>query len=155
MKTLYVNPGQRVSITCDHCGGTHAAKVPLHIRGNTPVKARCRCGNAVDVIFEFRQAYRKPTCLRGLWQKHVTDVVGRAAQIRNLSQSGLKFSTRWWRDIHDDDVLILTFTLDNVQRSTIHKQILVKYIDNQMIGAQFCLEDQFSYQKEIGFYLMR
>jgi hypothetical protein len=31
---------------------------------------------------------------------------------------------------------------------------MIKYIDKQVIGAQFCPEDQWSYQKEIGFYLM-
>ncbi len=149
-----MNPKQQISITCDHCGSTHTARVPIHIRGNTPAKVNCPCGAAVDVTFEFRRAYRKSTFLQGLLQRHATDVVGQAAQIRNLSQSGIKLTTRWWRNIHKNDVLALSFILDNPQRSKIDKRVIVKYIDNQVIGAQFCPEDELSYQKEIGFYLM-
>lgn len=76
------------------------------------------------------------------------------AQVRNISQHGIKFTTRGWRDIHPDDVLTLVFTLDNGQRSEIDKQIIVKYVDKQTIGAQFSPEDQHSHQTEIGFYLM-
>jgi hypothetical protein len=154
MKKAYVTPKQQVSITCDECGGTYTNKVPTHIRGNMLVKARCRCGHDIDMIFEFRQAYRKPTNLRGLLQKHVTGTKGQAIQVQNLSQGGIKIVTREQREIHHDDICMLTFTLNNPQRSQIDKQIRVKYIDGQMIGAQFCPEDKFSYQKEIGFYLM-
>ncbi|ETX08314.1 hypothetical protein [Candidatus Entotheonella palauensis] len=154
MKKLYVNAKQQVTITCVHCGGSYTTTVPLHIRGNTPATAKCPCGEAMQVVFEFRQAYRKRTFLQGLLQRHVTDVVGQAAQIRNLSQSGLQLTTRWWRNLHTNDVLSITFILDNPQRSKIDKRIIVKYIDQKVIGATFCPEDQLSYQKEIGFYLM-
>ncbi|WP_143300961.1 hypothetical protein [Candidatus Entotheonella palauensis] len=127
MKTLYVNPKQQVTLICDHCGGSHTMAVPLHLRGNTPTKAQCVCGQSTHVVLEFRRAYRKNTFLQGLLQRHVTDVVGQAAQIRNLSQSGLQLTTRWWRNLHINDVLALTFILDNPQRSKIDKQIRVKY----------------------------
>jgi hypothetical protein len=154
MKTLYVNAKQEVTISCDHCGRTHNTKVPLHIRGNTPVQAKCLCGQTTDVTFEFRQTYRKNIFLQGLLRRHATDVVGQTAQLRNLSKSGIKFTTSWWRNICPHDILSITFILDNPQRSKIDKRVMIKYIDKQVIGAQFCPEDQWSYQKEIGFYLM-
>ncbi len=154
MKTFYVNSEQKVTIVCEHCGGVHTTKVPLHIRGNTKAKAQCLCGKTVDMTLEFRNTHRKSTFLQGLLQRHVTDVVGQAAQIRDISANGIRLTTRWWRNIHKHDVLSLTFVLDNPQRSKIDKRIMVKHIDKQVIGAQFCPEDQLSYQKEIGFYLM-
>ncbi len=154
MKTLYVNSQQEVTISCDACGGAHTTKVPLHIRGNQRTKAKCLCGRILEVAFEFRRAYRKDTFLQGLLQRHVTDVVGQAAQIRNLSQNGVQLTTRRWRHLHKHDVLMLSFVLDNPQRSKIDKRVMVKYIDKQVIGVAFCADDQLSYQKEIGFYLM-
>ena len=154
MKKIYVTPKQQVSITCDDCGGTCTNKLPMHIRGNVPVKAKCRCGHDIDMIFEFRQAYRKSTNLRGLLQKSVSDSERQLVQVQNLSQGGIKITTRERHNFHHDDVCMLTFTLDNPPRSQIDKHIQVKYIHGQMIGAQFCPEDQLSYQKEIGFYLM-
>ncbi len=154
MKKLYVNPNQQVTITCDQCGNAHTTKVPLRIRGNEPTKVRCLCGAAIRATFEFRQMYRKPTFLQGLLQRHATDVVGQAAQIRDLSQGGIKLTTRWWRSVHKNDVLALTFILDDPQRSKIQKRVIVKHMDQQVIRAQFCPEDELSYQKELGFYLM-
>ncbi|PON18249.1 hypothetical protein C2W62_08915 [Candidatus Entotheonella serta] len=154
MKTLYVNSEQEVTISCPACGGAHTTKVPLHIRGNQPTTAKCLCGRAIDVTFEFRRTYRKNTSLQGLLQRHVTDVVGQAAQIRNLSQNGVQLTTRRWRNFHKHDILTLTFILDNPQRSQIDKRVEVKYVEQQLIGVAFCPEDQLSYQKEIGFYLM-
>jgi hypothetical protein len=154
MKKIYVTPTRQVSIICDECGGTYTNKVPTHICGNVLVKARCRCGHDTDLIFEFRQAYRKSTSLRGRLQKHATGTKGQAVQVQNLSRDGIKFATSEWHNIHQADLYTLTFTLDNNQRSTIDKKIQIKYIDGKMIGAQFCPEDQLTYQKEIGFYLM-
>ncbi len=129
-------------------------KVPLHIEGNEPIKIKCQCGAIIRATFEFRRTYRKPTFLQGLLQRHVTDVVGQAAQIRDISQGGIKLTTRWWRNIHQNDILSLTFVLDDPQRSKIQKRVIVKYMDKQVIGAEFCPEYELSYQKELGFYLM-
>jgi hypothetical protein len=154
MKKIYVNPKQQITLTCDHCQHTYTAKVPLHIRSHTPIKVKCRCGSIADVLFEFRQAYRKTTSLQGLLRLPATDVTEQAAQIRNLSRDGLQLTIRRWRHIDRHDIIAITFVLDNPQRSHIDKRAMVKYIDKQVVGAQFCPEDQLSYQKEIGFYLM-
>ncbi len=154
MKKLYVNSKQHVTVPCDHCGNAPTMKVPLRIRGNQPTKVRCQCGAAIRATFEFRQTQRKSTFFQGLLQRHVTDVVGQAAQIRDLSQGGLMLTTRWWRNLHKHDVLSITFVLDDPQRSKIHKRIIIKHIDGQILRTQFCPEDELSYQKELGFYLM-
>ena len=154
MKKIYVTPHQQVSITCDECFGTYTSAAPKHVRGNAVVKARCRCGKDLEVIFEFRQAYRKPTQLHGQLQPYGTHDGRQAIQVHNLSQKGIQFATRAWRKIQPGDVLTLTFALDNPQRSKIDKQVEVKYVGEQMIGAQFCAEDEYAYQKEIGYYLM-
>ena len=155
MKKVYVNAKQYVAITCDECGKTYTNKAPLNIRGNTLVKARCRCGNDLEIVFEFRQAYRKPTNLHGKVQKPVSDTARQAAQVQNISQSGIRLAAAKWHNIHQNDVVNVAFTLDDPQRSQVDKKAVVKYVDQQAIGAQFCPEDQQSYQKEIGYYLMR
>jgi hypothetical protein len=154
MKKVYVNSKQQVSITCEACGKTYTRKVPLHIRGNTLVKARCQCGNDLEVAFEFRQAYRKSTNLPGKLQKPGNKASQQAAEVKNLSQSGIRFATCQWHNIHQNDILKVNFILDNSQSSQVNKQVIVKYVNQQGIGAEFCPEDQLSYQKEIGFYLI-
>ncbi len=132
MKTLHVSLDQNVTIPCERCGRTRTTQVPFHIRGCTPVRVTCPCGEAIEARFEFRQTYRKDTFLQGLLQRHVTDVVGQAVQVRNLSQGGVMLTTRWWRNIHKHDVLNLTFILDNPQRSKINKRIFVQHINKQL-----------------------
>ena len=154
MKKVYVNSKQYVVITCDHCGKTYTNKAPLHIRGNTLVKARCQCGADLEIVFEFRQAYRKPTSLRGQVTKPVADAARQVAEVQNISQNGIRFAAGRLHNIHQNDVLNVAFTLDDAQHSQVDKKVIVKYVDRQSVGAQFCPEDQLSYQKEIGFYLM-
>ena len=155
MKKIYVNNQRCVAITCDACGKTYTNKAPLNIRGNTLVKARCQCGNDIEFVFEFRQAYRKPTSLYGQLQTSDHSSIRQPAQIQNISRTGVRFATSKLRNIRQNDVLNVAFTLDDPQRSQVDKQIIVKYINQQAIGGQFSPEDQLSYQKEIGYYLMR
>lgn len=154
MKKIYVDPKQQVTMTCDRCQHTYTAKAPIYIRRHMPIKVKCRCGAIADTLFEFRQAYRKTTSLQGFLQVPDTSVAEQAARIRNLSQNGLQLTTHRWRHIDQHDIVAITFVLDNPQRSQIDKRAIVKYINKQVIGAQFCPEDQLSYQKEIGFYLL-
>ena len=54
-----------------------------------------------------------------------------------------------------NDVLAVTFTLDDKQQTGIQKSVRVRRIDNYFIGAEFVDHDAYSDTNRIlGFYLM-
>ena len=155
MKKIYVTPKQQVSLTCDECSAVYTSAAPPRVRGNMVVRARCRCGHDIEAVFEYRQAYRKQVSLYGQFRNTEGIASTQMAQVQNLSQSGLQFTTYGWRTVHQGDVITVSFTLDDAQRSRVNKQVEIRHVSEQSVGGQFCNTDQFAYQKEIGFYLMR
>ena len=109
----------------------------------------------IEAVFEYRQAYRKPVSLYGQFRNTEGIASTQTAQVQNLSQSGLQFTTYGWRTVHQGDVIAVSFTLDDTHRSRIDKQVEIKYVNQQSVGGRFCDATQFTYQKELGFYLMR
>jgi len=155
MKKIFVTPKQQVSLTCDECGAAYTSAAPPRVRGNMVVRARCRCGNDIEALFEYRQAYRKQVSLYGQFRNTEGIASAQTAQVQNLSQSGIRFTTYGWRTVQQGDVVTLSFTLDDAVHTRIDKQVEVRHVSEQSVGGRFCDTDQFAYQKEIGFYLMR
>ena len=58
--------------------------------------------------------------------------------VKELSLSGLTFSTRGYHIIQVGELLKINFALDNTKSSEIQKIVHVKYVDNHSIHAEFC-----------------
>jgi hypothetical protein len=151
-QTVRLNQDKMAVIKCPQCGTTrtiNAAKLN-NFRG--PLKARCKCGAAFPVLFEVRKAYGKETLLHGNYVKHSSDEEQGRIIVRNISRSGIGFTTLTKHNLKQGDKITLKFTLDDKRRSEIEKNGVVKVVNEKSIGCQFTGSDQ--QDDPLGFYLM-
>ena len=147
-----LNPDNMGVIKCPHCGTTRTVNAAKLNNPRGLLKARCKCGAAFQVLFEVRKAYRKETRLHGKYVKHAGDEEQGKIIVRNISLSGIGFTTLTKHNLKQGDKLKLKFTLDDKRRSEIEKDGIVKVVNDKSIGCQFMDFDQ--RDEALGFYLM-
>jgi hypothetical protein len=121
------------------------------LHAKRPIKVQCGCGNTFPIRLEGRKYYRKDAELPGTY----TDVENAHASrlvVETLSFSGIGFRTLKPHTIHVNDLLLLSFTLDNAKQTLIKKWVVVRWVNDQRIGTEF--HDIDLYNKEMGVYLM-
>lgn len=157
--TIYTNLTETVTLACEHC---HRAKALLATTVKDlpqPLRIRCPCGETFGVSIVIRSFYRKKTRLPGTYVKHdlTTDKIleqGRMV-VEDISRTGLGLRTTCKHTILVNDVLLVTFALDDKQKTDIRKPVRVRRIDDCFIGAEFLDPDAYTEANRIlGFYLM-
>lgn len=148
---IFVDNNNRATVICPVCGHSKQFDVTKFRNLNKTLRCRCKCGESFFCILEFRQYFRKKTKLRG----HFT-FLGDSSQyeifVNNISRKGIYFSMPFVCDIKLGDMLKVTFTLDDTNKTVIRKQVEVKSVHDRLIGC--CFTDPQRYDKELGFYLM-
>jgi hypothetical protein len=140
-------------LKCPDCGGARTINAAKLDNPRGPLKARCKCGAVFRILFEVRKAYRKETRLLGNYVKHSGDEEQGRIIVRNISRSGMGFTTLTKHNLKQGDRVKLKFTLDDKRRSAIEKDGVVKVVNDKSIGCQFTDSDQ--QDEALGFYLMR
>jgi len=154
VKPTYVRPDKTAVITCPECGKQKTLQA-LSFKGHKhKLKVKCSCKEVFTVNLEFRKRIRKKVNLRGTYFNHSQDGKSGNIVVRNISLSGLEFTSF---DIHDfklEDEITLTFTLHDEHLSEIKKDAVVKGIRNNAIGCEFERAGEFAYDGPLGFYIM-
>ncbi|WP_084435375.1 sensor domain-containing diguanylate cyclase [Desulfomicrobium escambiense] len=101
---------------------------------------------------ERRQYYRKDVQLAGSFTNTETGETGDFL-VDNVSLNGLGFTTLLGHRLNKNELLNVTFRLDDSRRSEINRVVRVRYMNDRYVGCQFT--DQRSYDTDLGFYLMR
>ena len=157
--TIYANLSETVTLVCEQCRRSKALDAAVVKDLPQPLKVRCPCGATFGVNIIIRQFYRKKTRLLGTYVKHdpQTNKIleqGRMT-VEDISRTGLGFRTMCGHTILVNDVLSVTFTLDDKQKTDIRKSVRVRRIDDRFIGAEFVDHDTYTDTNRIlGFYLM-
>ena len=150
--TFYATADDMVKITCPRCGISKNFDAKQFMAPYRGIKAKCTCGNSFHCAVEFRRYYRKHVNLQGEYTNTKTGVKG-SITIVKISLGGIDFiCSRSDNFIKVDDVLEVSFHLDDAKHTLIHRKVRVKSEDEKNIGAVF-LEPQL-YDKELGFYLL-
>ncbi|MDX1777016.1 MAG: PilZ domain-containing protein, partial [Desulfobulbales bacterium] len=118
------------------------------------LKIKCSCKNIFTVNLEFRKRVRKRTSLRGTYINHSQQNKRGSLVVKNISVSGLEFSTLDTHNFAVDDELTVAFNLDNEQRSEIVKEVTVKDIRQNSVGCEFERSGEFAFDGPLGFYIM-
>lgn len=108
--------------------------------------------NEEKQAMERRQYYRKKVQLAGQFVNPQTGENGDFL-MENLSLNGIGFTTLLGHSLSKNDMIKVTFRLDDSRRSEINRAVRVKYLNGRYIGCQYI--DQKSYDGDLGFYLMR
>ena len=153
VQKVFVNPDNTAVVKCPHCGIARTVNVVERLRNRPdPWKIRCSCGSAFRVLFEIRKAHRKQTNLEGYYIKLPAGDDRGKMLVKNLSLTGIGFTTLTAHRLSKGDQVELRFNLDNVQRTGINRTAVVKNSDDRYVGCEFTGSTQ--YDKAFGFYLL-
>ncbi len=151
---VYLDKNNEGYVICKRCGESKKVNAS-NFKKNQPVKITCVCKNTFYIQFEQRQHYRKEVNIAGLFERIYPDHREKGAIIvEDISAGGLRFSTTTNNFLNKNDLLRITFVLDDTQKSHIEVKAIVKHIRARYVGVEFQGLDPQT-QKTIGFYLLR
>jgi hypothetical protein len=159
MHAIYANLSENVTLVCEQCHRSKAIQAATVKDLPQPLKVKCPCGVTFGVNIIIRQFYRKKTRLPGVYVKHDTQTgkileQGRMS-VEDISWTGIGLRTLYQHTVLINDVLAVTFTLDDKQHTGIQKAVRARRIDNCFIGAEFIDRDAYTdTNRMLGFYLM-
>ncbi len=148
---VYVTEENTATITCPQCDKSRTMDVELFLHVRRPMKVRCKCEHVFPIRLEGRKFYRKDADLPGTYAYVDRSQAGRII-VETLSFSGIGFRTLAPHAIAVDDVIQLSFALDNQHQSLLNKWIIIRWVAGQRIGSKF-YEVQ-PYDKDIAMFLM-
>ena len=153
-RKIYVRPDNTAVITCPHCNRQKTVPVGSYKGSKSRVKIKCGCKNVFTVNLEFRKKNRKETNLRGKFTNHSKKDFRGDIVVKNLSLGGLEFVSMDVDKFEIDDEIAVSFKLDNEERTTIKKEVIVKDVRDNTVGCEFQKSSEFAPDKELGFYIM-
>jgi hypothetical protein len=147
----YLTPEGKGLISCPSCGFGKTVDFKDAIPVNRNVKIRCKCGESFDGFLEIRQHYRKQVKLRGHYTNLISVRSGNMA-VENISRMGIGFRVTGFEYFKKEDVVNVTFELDNGKISRITASGSVKQVQGNFVGCRILGIREG--EKELGFYLM-
>ena len=151
--TVHVSKNNFATIQCPFCG--HRQRVTTeHFKEKThTIKVRCKCKSRFQILFNFRNNYRKSVSIIGEFRMLTPRVsIDRKMETSDLSRNGLRFKMIDPVVVNVGDELLVKFILDDRKQAHIRKKVIVRHVDTNFLGCEF-LELTF-YEKELGFYLL-
>jgi c-di-GMP-binding flagellar brake protein YcgR len=152
IKKVYVNEKNRITIICPECGNVKVADAEQYTfeMGDRNIDITCdKCEAHFTVFIDFRRYYRKKVQLQGIIYN--LDEKFCKITIENISRSGVGFTIEGVFSVELDEQIDVQFTLDDNDKTFIRKRAVVRYIADNVIGAEFIELQKFG--KELGFYL--
>ncbi len=155
----YISADQTATFICPQCQKPKILNVSKYLSRNTQIKLKvtCGCGHQYVALLEKRKKFRKQTNLNGIYKytyqspdgRHIEDI-GKMT-LTNLSFSGLRVKVFFPPRFSVGDKLTVEFKLDDVKKSFVRKEVIVKNIDGLTAGLEFIFNDP--YDAILGFYL--
>ena len=141
MQTVPISNKVTAKFTCSNCQRTKAADVSNYIKREKTLKfnVNCYCGNGYTAIFEKRKHHRKETNLRGTFVKFVNgkEVSSGFMTVCDLSLSGIKLKVNALHCFSIGNLLEIDFQLDDIQRSTIKKKVIIRNLHFPFVGTEY------------------
>lgn len=155
MLKVFADKQGKAVFHCPHCGFVTEFDASAYRNRDSRIKIRCRCGENMTMLVEFREYYRRPVVLPG-WCRVERTGQDLEITVRDLSMRGLSFSIETpCEDGHafleQGDVLTVRFRLDSPPQNLIERKAEVRHVQNGSVGARFSRSE---YDKELGFYLL-
>jgi hypothetical protein len=151
----YVRPDNTAVINCPKCKRQKEVKVDKFKGSKSRIKIKCACKHVFVVQVEYRKRHRKRTNLSGTYVNHSRQNSSGRLYVRNVSVSGLEFTTLDIQNFNLEDELTIKFTLDDEQRTEITKDVTVRDVRKNAIGCEFDRGGDFAFDGPLGFYIMK
>ena len=177
-----VNSENMAVITCPRCNASKPVDMSKYIAidGLIRFTTRCKCGHSWEAILDKRDKLRKKTTLSGSFTVLTPGKEGHKGvmTILDISRSGLKTKINRMRlkvkdhdlslgaekstfdyeiqdssdDLDVDDIILVDFELDNVKRSRISREAVIRWVDLPYAGVEFTSKPILD--SDLGYYMM-
>ena len=159
IKKIYANDSDKGTLVCEKCGKTRTINLSEFKNIDKPLKVKCGCGHVFFVRIEVRKFYRKNTNLTGEYVRISSDMskgLERGTMtVEDLSRTGLGFRTKTNHNICVQDLIRVSFILDDNKHSEVNKSAVVRRVHDDFVGAEFLDFDGFNeINRTLGCYLM-
>ena len=151
-RKIFVSSDDTAVISCPHCGRQKTLPVGSY-KGKARVKIKCGCTNVFALNLEFRRNVRKKTNLLGKFTNYSQKNIRGDIAVKNLSMGGLNFVSMDIDKFMNDDEVTVSFKLDNEDRTTIKKDVIVRFIHKNSVGCEFEKSSDYSPDGPLGFYV--
>jgi transcription elongation factor Elf1 len=152
---VYVRPDGTAVITCPHCGRQKVVSVSSYKGSKRRIKIKCGCKNIFTANLEFRKKIRKKTKLLGKYTNFSQKNRRGDIVVKNLSLDGLEFSTIDIDKFKVGDDVEVAFKLDNEDRTTIRREVVVRDIRTCAVGCDFKVSSEYVHgDGALGYYVM-
>jgi len=151
----YVRPDKTAVLNCPHCKRQKEIKVASFTGSKSRLKIKCTCKKIFRAQLEYRKRLRKKTNLSGSYVNHSQFKNSGPLRVKNISVSGLEFTSR---DIHKfkvDDELTVTIIINDDQRTEVIKDVIIKDIRKNAIGCEFERGGDFVFDGPLGLYVSK
>lgn len=159
MQRVFISSENTVTFACPSCKKMRTVNVADYaiLDKAVKIKVRCPCGHRYPVTIERRQQYRREVAFPGTYTRIVDHrpMERGSMVVIDVSRTGLKLRVPDTKFFNSGDILEVTFHLDNHNKSSILKKVVVRKIEGLNLGVQFLsIEPGNPSDKAIGFYLM-
>jgi PAS domain S-box-containing protein len=149
-----------VLLTCPRCGFQESVSMDQLGRMGNAVSVTCTCQKLFSAVLEKRRAFRKSVQLSGFFSlkgdlgpTQGDGSIWGSMVVKDLSKAGLRFSSDRAGLLHEGDLLMVRFNLDNTNQALIHKSArVISTSVNKEVGCRF--EGADSYDITLGFYFI-
>jgi hypothetical protein len=150
--TFYADEKDQATITCPKCSFIRTISALPYKDVKRALKVGCKCGNKFLCRIEYRKYFRKKVNLAGEYGNPKTGEHGDML-VADLSMKGIGFPPVQPHQLKPEDTVIVTFKLDDRNKSEVKRKTTVRAVKGSFIGAEF-VEGQ-PINRELNFYLMR
>jgi len=150
----YVRPDNTAVLTCPHCKYQKVILANKFKGHNHKLKVKCRCQNVFTVFIEFRKRVRKKTFLRGTYINHSQNDSSGFLIIRDISVTGLSFTSLDLKNFKVGDELRVEFALDDEHRTIFRKDLIIKDVRKNSVGCEYDSSEDVVFQSPLGYYIM-
>lgn len=136
MVKIFPTAHDEVHIMCPNCGRHETKKASDYRRSNKISSLyACECGNSFQIFIEYRKYSRKEGKFWGSCK--TADNKETEIRIINISRNGVGFIMTNPLEVSVGETLHIAFIFKDTKRSLVSKKIIVRRIENDLIGAEF------------------
>ncbi len=148
---VFVRQDGSATITCPACTKLKIISADKFRKQNHRLQVRCSCSHHFTVDLDFRQYYRRPTCLKGNFTLDPPEAGYGSTLITDISLSGVRFRVNNTSGLTVGKQGHINFKLDNKSKTRLSRNFTIRSISENSIGCEFQQDNEFD--KVLGFYM--
>jgi hypothetical protein len=155
---IFVTDNNTAIFVCPECNMSKTADISRYkdLNKSIRLKIKCPCGNEYSVVLERRKQYRKQVNILGKYTSYPPygKPQNGAVTVVDISRGGLGLKFRSMPAFEVGSTFVVEFYLDDRQKTFIKKEVVIRRLTGQFVGAEFCSVDTSDpSDRALGFYL--